>query len=1086
MSEDRLQLVSLSVLGGPLHGRRYNPEEVVGEVLIGSDSSCHLVLDLPSISPIHAKVWTDLDDCKLLDTSAPRGVYLNNDRVEGQVRLDEGDVFWLGSPQEPGSICIKCHFKPWVEVLPAAPVESAEAPAEPAPEAAAFEEADAEEPSPMLEGGAGVDEGLEPAAAAGPVAEEAIADEPPAVEFPAGERAEEPVERPAVAEEAAQALAAASEPEATASEPAADVATPDEDDPFFVGEEEGSVPPAAAVSDAPAPDAPTPVAEPDAREEGSRAVEQESIEEVFFETSPPEPEPPAEHVPVAMSDDWAITETPAEPEAVPAPTVDEFFVADEPKPAAPLEPAFIEPEPDTGPVFEPMSATPFLDLPPLEAPEAPAPVAPPARAPSPSPRPAPPVSATPAAMPPELASAPAGDALTPEATPAAATAPAADAAATSEGPAAPAAAKPAARPRPQPGAARRPSGAAAPARRPGPPRAAARGASGLPGWVRPAGLAGAGLLVAAALGFGAMKLLGGSLRLDSVEPKRVRIGQRATLSGAGFGSDPAAQTVLFGDREAKVLQASPSRLEVEVPETSVATGGEGRVSVVVRAKGRSSSAVEVAVFLGPRLHGISPGAAMPGEEVTLAGAGWGVGATVKFGSAPAQTLDVQPTQIRAIVPEAAGGPGSQADVVVTVAGVDSNPAPFILGHLPVLSALNPPSAAPGDVVSVSGHGFDPSAARNDVRVGGVPALVTAASADSLQLVVPRLGAGEGPRAVELRVPGSSNVGQAQLQLKALPDPVDFRFIAEPFTPSAGRSHALLATGLGPAFVLAASGGRSAAERAALAAERLNAAAQPLRTTLGLTLEARGLDSSPTLGLAGQPEPLVEISEEDAAAYNEDWTGLRGRGGPVTRARLARWWEALGRDIVLITVRGQAPQNAAALAPEGRALGQLFESAQRAGAGGVSRQLVEDARAPLKDALRLLALRVPPSVTAPAAGAAAAAPATATPTAAVTPTASPLQLEGGWTGSQVEQGQRQYLSVSIRGSGGSVAFEGGITFTVPMLSVEKPRRDQAHFSVQIRGGIRHYWGQWDGETLKGNVSTDEAAKNVVATFELRKR
>ena len=370
MSEDRLQLVSLSVLGGPLHGRRYNPEEVVGEVLIGSDSSCHLVLDLPTISPIHAKVWTDLGDSKVLDTSAPRGVYLNNERVEGEARLDEGDVFWLGAPQEPGSICIKCHFKPWVEVLPTVPLESVEAAAEPALETAAFEEADAEEPSPMLQGGAGVDEGLAPtpppaepeeslpeeSLAAGHVAQEAIADEPAAVEAPAEEQAEPSVEGPAVAEEAAPAWPTASEPEATASQPAADVAAPDEDDPFFVGEAEASVPAGAAAH----------VAEPQAREEASPAVEQASVEEVVFETAPPEPEPPAEHVPVAMSDDWAITETPAEPEPVPAPTVDEFFVADEPKPAAPLEPAFIEPEPDTGPVFEPMSATPFLDLPPLE------------------------------------------------------------------------------------------------------------------------------------------------------------------------------------------------------------------------------------------------------------------------------------------------------------------------------------------------------------------------------------------------------------------------------------------------------------------------------------------------------------------------------------------------------------------------------------------------------------------------------------------------------------------------------------------------------------------------------------------------
>src|SRR5262245_33768704 len=118
MSDERLRLASLSVLGSSLHGRKYDPEEVVGEVLIGSDSSCHLVVDLPSISPIHAKIWTDLDDCKVKDTSAPRGVYVNTERVEQEARIDEGDVLWLGPPQESGSICIKCHFKPWVEVLP--------------------------------------------------------------------------------------------------------------------------------------------------------------------------------------------------------------------------------------------------------------------------------------------------------------------------------------------------------------------------------------------------------------------------------------------------------------------------------------------------------------------------------------------------------------------------------------------------------------------------------------------------------------------------------------------------------------------------------------------------------------------------------------------------------------------------------------------------------------------------------------------------------------------------------------------------------------------------------------------------------
>jgi hypothetical protein len=607
--------------------------------------------------------------------------------------------------------------------------------------------------------------------------------------------------------------------------------------------------------------------------------------------------------------------------------------------------------------------------------------------------------------------------------------------------------------------------------------------------VRPVAFGAAAALLVALAAFGVSRFVGGSVRLDGVEPTRVRVGQRATLTGSGFGTDPAAVTVVFGEKEARVVQASPERLEVEVPDAGVAAGAEGRVAVVVRTKGRSSSVVDVTVFQGPRLHGISPGAAMPGDEVMLAGAGWGVGATVQFGGAPAQILEVQPTQIRAVVPQVPGGPGSEAPVVVTVGGVESNPAPFIVGRLPVLTGLNPASATAGQIVSVTGRGFDSIPLRNDVRIGGVPALVVAASNESLQMIVPRLGPGEPARAVELRVPGTSNVGQATLSYQPPADPVEFRFVAEPFTPGPGRAHALLATGLGPAFVLASAGGRTAAERAAVAADRLNAAAQALRTTLGLTLEARGLESNPVIALAGSSEPLLEVAEEDAAAYNEDWTGLRGRGGPVTRARLARWWEAVGRVLVLMTVRGQPPQHAAALAPEGRVLGQLFEIAQRGGTRGVPRQIIDTSPQAVREGLRLVGLRVPASVTAESAAPPAATTLTAAaaiPVAAGSPTPPPLVFDGNWGGSQVEQGQRQYLALSVRGNGGTLAYEGGITYTVPLQTLEKPRRDQVRFSVQIRGGYRHYFGKWDGEAVAGNVTTDSAGKNIVASFELRRR
>jgi hypothetical protein len=272
-------------------------------------------------------------------------------------------------------------------------------------------------------------------------------------------------------------------------------------------------------------------------------------------------------------------------------------------------------------------------------------------------------------------------------------------------------------------------------------------------------------------------------------------------------------------------------------------------------------------------------------------------------------------------------------VVVTVGTSESNAAPFIVGHLPVVSGVEPTSAAAGETVTVSGRGFQPDPLRNDVRVGGAPALVLSATPDALVVVVPRTGPGEPSRALEVRVPGSDNVGQALVKVRPATDPVEFHFAAEPFNAAPGRAHAVLTTGLGPAFVLAASGGKTAAARAVEAAQRQLAAPDARRPTGGLNLEARGLDASRPRSRR-QPEALLEVAEEDAAAYNADWTGLRGRGGPVTRARLARWWEAVGRDLVLLTVRGERPQFAAALAPEGRALGQVFDAAQRTGRPGV--------------------------------------------------------------------------------------------------------------------------------------------------------
>ncbi len=451
-----------------------------------------------------------------------------------------------------------------------------------------------------------------------------------------------------------------------------------------------------------------------------------------------------------VSDEFFVSEEPAgaadfEPEVEP-PVVAETAAPSGPASGAGAapgpEPSFadfgeFEAEPHVASADEPAVVAAPVDLVPAwEAPPVPQPSPAVLETPGAAPvvAPPPPASATPRAATPVVSAPLADRRAEPVATPPAPSAPVEPA-----------------RPRAATTIPKRPTTGAVPAR--GTPaarrpaaRPAARRSGGAPSWLRPLAMGLGALALVGALAAGAWHFLAPTVRVTSIEPARVRVGQRAIVNGRGFAPDAAGNVVTFDDRQAKVVSAQPERLEVEVPDVPVESGGERRVDVVVRSATRASTPVPVSVIQGPRLHGLSPEAALPGEEVLLAGAGWGLGATVRFGNAPAQVVAVDATRIRAIVPAEAGTAGTRAPVVVTVAGVESNAAPFFVGRLPVVSEVAPASAGPGDTVQVSGLGFNPNAAQNDVRIGGLPALVVSATGDTVKVVVPRLPAGDPARA----------------------------------------------------------------------------------------------------------------------------------------------------------------------------------------------------------------------------------------------------------------------------------------------------------------------------------------------------
>ena len=69
MADSSSQQPSLTVLGGPMAGQRLALDESVANLLIGSDPSCDFYLPHDSVSPIHARLWLDLDGAVLHETS---------------------------------------------------------------------------------------------------------------------------------------------------------------------------------------------------------------------------------------------------------------------------------------------------------------------------------------------------------------------------------------------------------------------------------------------------------------------------------------------------------------------------------------------------------------------------------------------------------------------------------------------------------------------------------------------------------------------------------------------------------------------------------------------------------------------------------------------------------------------------------------------------------------------------------------------------------------------------------------------------------------------------------------------------------
>jgi hypothetical protein len=559
-----------------------------------------------------------------------------------------------------------------------------------------------------------------------------------------------------------------------------------------------------------------------------------------------------------------------------------------------------------------------------------------------------------------------------------------------------------------------------------------------------------------------------------ISPTRARLGDTVTIAGKNLGGTPEQNEVFFGDMPARVVEASPTQLRVIVPSMRLLQGEDTPLSVRVSVGGRPSKPLSVTVFDAAKISRLNPDVAMPGDTIEIEGVGWGRENTVvNIGEQKAEILSASNTQLRVQVPVLSVAAGGTVPVVVVAAGTSSAPVQLLLGRLPIITQILPPRAAQGDLVVLKGKGFSAEPSANQVNISGVPALVAASTDSELQVVVPRLPPVAANTAVpiDLQVTGLSNTGQGQLMINPLNDPVDLVFIAEPYVDAAGHMHAQLATELGPVLVLSATGDKSAAQRARAAQQQLAEAVVKLRASLDEEMELRGMETgAPVIAMRGRSQVLLEVTDNDVAAYNEGWV-KNPTGGPVTRPRLGVWWHAMLRDLVLVFVRSKRPEQVPALSPDGKLLAAIQDRAQKTGRFGMAREVLTALKPAERDTLRALALHVPAGVRVGEAGARAAAI-----------EAGP-KLEGSWGGVETQSGQQRRISVLFEGERGTLTYAGRMGLGIPLSRVEY-KKGTVSFAAQMGGGTRYYVGRWDGQKITGTITQEgREAQSPLGTFEI---
>jgi N-acetylneuraminic acid mutarotase len=236
--------------------------------------------------------------------------------------------------------------------------------------------------------------------------------------------------------------------------------------------------------------------------------------------------------------------------------------------------------------------------------------------------------------------------------------------------------------------------------------------------------------------FASEPFLSVSLTVAEFMPTSATFDEIVTVKGSGFSTIASENKIAFGDVEAMVMEATADELKIKVPRALQKS--KSKISIHNDLEAAKSS-IDFSL-LSPVISDFSPKSCPFGNTIVIVGQYFNPTPEhnkIVIGSAPATVLESSADRLKVIVPDQYQSATGKSRIMLTIADIKIESAEEFELPMHSIVSFTPLSGARGNVLTITGNNFNPSAVLNKVFIGSVQAEVqTSSTTNTLSAAIP--------------------------------------------------------------------------------------------------------------------------------------------------------------------------------------------------------------------------------------------------------------------------------------------------------------------------------------------------------------